>query len=362
MKIVADENIPLIEHYFGGCGELILKPGREISRKDLMDADILLVRSVTKVNQSLLENTSVKFVGSATSGADHVDTDWLDVNNISWSVAQGCNAIAVAEYVVCIIAVLQKIHLLSHSKIRAAVVGVGRIGQLVAEAFKRLGFEVVLCDPFRTDIKSTPFAELSELDFISFHTPLTTSGNHPTYHLVQKEFLSKQKKNCILLNAGRGEVFSFDQLKKYRERLVWCLDVWEGEPDINIEILTDAMIATPHIAGYSLQSKYRGIEMIYKAALAHGILGNHSVEKVLFPTKKIDVNFAENWRDVVLAILNPLEITFHMKGELTTKKESFDVIRKSYMNRFEFAFIELEKLNLPEQDRSILKSLGFGID
>jgi len=189
MKIVADENIPLIENYFSGYGKLLLKPGREIVSSDLVDADILLIRSVTKANQQLLANTSVKFVGSATSGADHLDIPWLNANNIRWSIARGCNAVAVAEYVVCVIAALQQMNFLNGKKIRAAVVGVGTIGQWVVEKFELLGFEVILCDPLRADITSTVFDDLTDLDFISFHTPLTKTGDYLSYHLVQRDFL-----------------------------------------------------------------------------------------------------------------------------------------------------------------------------
>ncbi len=358
MKIVADENIPLIENYFGQQGELILKPGREISRSDVIDADILLVRSVTKVNQALLENTSVTFVGSATSGADHLDTDWLDSNKIKWSVAESCNAMAVAEYVVCVIAALQKMQCLTQQKIRAAVVGVGRIGRLVAEKFRLLGFDVILCDPLRTDIDSTPFEELSDFDLISFHVPLTKTGCYPTYHLVKKEFLQKQKKDCVLLNAARGEVFSFDQLKKYGRGLIWCLDVWEGEPNIDVEILERTLIATPHIAGYSLQSKYRGIEMIYNAALQKGVLTTHSVGEILYPTKKITIDVAEDWRDVVLTIFDPVSVTAEMKKRFRQEIFGFDDLRKKYAERYEFKFIELLDSAQFTSD-NLLLGLGF---
>ncbi len=360
MRIVADENIPLIENYFGGYDQLILKSGRSIVHSDLVDADILLVRSVTRVNQALLKNTTVKFVGSATSGADHLDTRWLEENHIKWSAAQGCNATAVVEYVVCVIAALQKMSLLNHKKVRAAVVGVGRIGQQVADKCTLLGFDVVLCDPLRPDITPTSFESLTDLDFITFHTPLTKTGDHPTYHLVQKEFLERQKKNCILLNAGRGEVFAFDQLKKHGKQGAWCLDVWEGEPHIDVDVLEQALIATPHIAGYSLQSKYRGTEMIYQAALKNNVLTHRSVSPLIYPTKKISVESAKDWRDVVLSIFNPIAETVEMKRKLTEDPHCFEMLRKKFFDRYEFNFIELENIKLPEADRILLKQLGFG--
>ncbi len=359
MKIVADENIPLIKYYFSDYGELVLKSGREITQADLIDADILLIRSVTEVNQALLKNTNIKFVGSATSGADHLDTDWLDAHHIKWHVAAGCNAVAVAEYVVCVIAALQKMNFLPGQTIRAGVVGVGKIGQRVADYFKGLGFDVVLCDPLRTDILSTPLDALTDLDVISFHTPLTKTGQYPTYHLVQKEFLQRQKKNCILLNAGRGEVFKSDSLKQSGQALFWCLDVFENEPHIDFDILQKALIATPHIAGYSLQSKYRGIEMIYRAALKENILGEKTVNIPEYPAKKMKMDFANDWRDVVLSVFDPVFATVEMKKELMENPNRFDVLRKKYLERYEFGFVALEDVNLSQADRLLLKKMGF---
>jgi erythronate-4-phosphate dehydrogenase len=150
MKIVADENIPLVEHYFGGSGELLLKPGRSITRDDLFDADILLVRSVTRVNKLLLHDTPVRFVGSTTAGADHMDTEWLDQSGILWNTATACNAMAVAEYVVCVVASLQMQGMLAFSNVRAGVIGVGHVGRLVVEKLRLLGFDAIECDPFRS--------------------------------------------------------------------------------------------------------------------------------------------------------------------------------------------------------------------
>ncbi|HSW93158.1 MAG TPA: 4-phosphoerythronate dehydrogenase [Gammaproteobacteria bacterium] len=348
MKIVADENIPLVEHYFGESGELILKSGRAIQRSDVIDADILLVRSVTRVDETLLKNTAVKFVGSATSGADHLDTVWLDQEKIRWCIAAGCNAMAVAEYVICVIAALQKMDYLRHQKIRAGVVGVGRIGSLVAEKLAYLGWEIVLCDPFRKDILSTPFEELADLDFITFHTPLTRTGLYPTYHLVQKNFLEKQKKNCILLNAGRGDVFSFEALKQYGRDIKWCLDVWEGEPIIDQTVLENALIATPHIAGYSRQGKIRGTDMIYQQAM------QQTVSEIIYPTRTFSVSTAKDWRDVVLNIFDPVVTTNAMKKN----PEHFDELRKKYADRDEFGFVTLDNMRLPEADVLLLKKLA----
>ncbi len=360
MKIVADENIPLVRHYFNGLGKLVLKPGRAIARADLVDADILLVRSVTSVNQALLQNTPVKFVGSATTGFDHIDRAWLNEQGIAWSVARGCNKTAVVEYVISVIAALQKLQMLNKKNVRAGVIGVGQIGQAVADKLTILGFDVVLCDPLRRDIVSTPIEEMAELDIVSLHTPLTTSGDFPTYHLIQADFLRRQKKNCVLLNSGRGANIAFDHLKVYGQELIWCLDVWEHEPSIDFDVLKQAVIATPHIAGYSLQSKYRGIEMIYHALVQQGVIVNQMPAKFIYPTKTISLN--ENhadWRDVVLHVFDPLVETKRMKKNLLQNPSIFDKLRKNFADRYEFGFITVKDVKLSESDRVILEELGF---
>ena len=298
MKIVADENILFVENYFK---EHIIarKPGRLITKHDLQDADILLVRSITKVNSDLLQNTPIKFVGSTTSGFDHLDVGWLQKAGIQWGITKGSNKMAVVQYVIAVIAALQKMNFLLQKKPRAAVIGVGDIGEEVAKKLKLLGFDVVLYDPFRKDIVQSPIEALSDLDFMTLHVPLTKKGAHPTYHLIERNFLERQNKNSILLNASRGEVISFDDLKLHGQLLLWCLDVFENEPLIDFEILDQAMVATPHIAGYSLQSKYRGVEMIYRIALEKKIFSSSSKVNIEYPTKTISFdNKALDWQDI----------------------------------------------------------------
>ncbi len=216
MKIIADAHIPFIQDYFANHGELILKKGREISHAEVQDADVLLVRSITPVNQALLADTKVKFVGSVTAGADHLDTHWLDEAGIAWSVAAGFNAPPVADYVTCIMAALQSKQDFKMLGARAAVIGVGNVGKLVAARLKILGMEVVLCDPLRAqeeqDFHSVTLDKLADLDLISLHVPLIKNGEHPTYHFINREFLQKQKPGCVLINASRGAVINSHDL------------------------------------------------------------------------------------------------------------------------------------------------------
>lgn len=344
MKIVADENIPLLQHYFSDCAELIIKPGREISHADVVDADVLLVRSVTSANEKLLKNTSVRFVGSATIGHDHLDIAWLDANHIIWSVAKGCNAVAVVEYIICVIAALQKRNLLTG--LRAGVVGVGDIGGRVVDMLRLLGFNVVMYDPFRVnekDFLSTPLAEFSDLDLITLHMPLTQQGPFPTYHLIEKNFLQQQKENAVLINTARGAVLNSEDFLTYGKHLLGCFDVWENEPDISLDMLKQAVIATPHIAGYSVQSKYRGIQLLYEAMLAHHIIQPKDKVSVEYPRKTIIFeNAMDDWRDAVLKVFDPWELSLAMKREI-----KFDERRKLFNDRCEFSFVSPHPGPLP---------------
>lgn len=364
IKIVADENIPLVEHYFGAHGKVLQKRGRHITQADIKDADILLVRAVTNINKELLSDSKVKFVGSTTTGFDHLDIKWLTHANLPWSIAHGCNARAVVEYVICVVAALQKKDFMPTQNIRAAVIGVGTIGQQVVDVLKILGCEVLQCDPLRAlqepDFVSTPLNELKNVDLITLHTPLTVEGDYPTFHLIDHEFVQRQKKNCIFINTSRGSVVDLNQLKLYGQQMVWCLDVWENEPYINYDALEPAVIATPHIAGYSMQSKDRGIKMIYQSAIQQHVIPDQNISEV--PYEAITLSFGGQkltWRDVVLKIFDPTKITNIMKNALLEDAKNFDLLRKNFTGRYEFKFVTLDDIVLDPYDKAILEKLGI---
>ncbi len=269
MKLVADNKIPHIPAFFTSCDDIVYLPGEEIRHMDLIDADLLLVRTVTHVDEKLLKNTAVKWVGTATTGIDHVDTAWLSKNHITFADAAGANANAVLDYVLSCIAGLKSHGYLLKKRAVAGVIGCGRIGRLVAEALKTLGFQVVCYDPLLTEKLNVDFVELetllSESDFITLHTPLTKTGPHPTYHLIDKQQLAQMQPNTILLNCARGAVINQTALLQ-TENIFICLDVWENEPHISLELLNKVTIGTPHIAGYSVQAKFRATQMMYESA------------------------------------------------------------------------------------------------
>lgn len=366
MKIVADEKIPCIADYFSHADELVLKPGRLMNREDMLDADALIIRSVTTVDAELLNNTPVKFVGSVVTGVDHLDTHWLDEHGIAWAIAAGSNSRAVVEYVITVIAALQKMNLLAEKKLRAGVVGVGRIGCQVVKQLELLGFDVIMCDPLRAlnegDFLSTPLEQFANLDLICIHTPLTHKGTYPTYHMINRHFLQRQKKDCIILNAGRGAVVDFSDLKEYGEQLYWCLDVWENEPIIDFQILEMTTIATPHIAGHTVQAKQRGIDMIYKAAVKMKIIHAQKSALVAFPTALFNFdNMAVDWRDVILKIYDPRLSTERMKKAIidNDSAKTFDNLRNDFNIRNEFAYVTVANALLNEVDKAYLVNLGI---
>ena len=266
MKIVADENIAYASHFFAPLGNLVLLPGRAISRVDVQDADILLVRSVTSVDQALLEGTAVRFVGSCTIGTDHIDSTFLKKNNIRFAYAPGCNARAVVEYVLSALFEL-KVNIAAGEKI--GIVGCGNVGGRLLRCLQTMGADVVGCDPFLAD-KDLPlvsFEKILECDVICVHTPLTKTGLHPTFHLFDEKIINTLKPGAVLLNAGRGAVVDnaalLQRLQKQNDLRV-VLDVWENEPEINPDLLKCVAIGTPHIAGYSAEGKLRGTEMVYE--------------------------------------------------------------------------------------------------
>ena len=270
MKIVADENLAFTEYFFSEFGDIQHKSGRTLVHKDVADAEALLVRSVTKVNQALIENTAIKFVGSATIGTDHLDIPFLEKNNIAWSNAAGCNAQAVAEYVITALLKLKPELLHANEAFSLGIIGLGNVGKRLATMAKLLGWKVIGFDPF-VEIESIHQVSLKELlktaDAVSIHVPLTKSGDYPTLHLIDSDAFLEMKDDAILINSARGPVVSesalIEDLQKTKRQVV--LDVYEHEPEISEELLSLITLATPHIAGYSLEGKARGTQMIYEA-------------------------------------------------------------------------------------------------
>lgn len=266
MKIVADENLAFIDYFFADMGQVVTCAGRTLTTSIIQDADALLVRSVTQVNQNLLQDSAVQFVGSATIGIDHLDIQYLNHNKIEWCNAAGCNAQAVAEYVIT--ALLKVKPKLFDQKSTLGIVGLGNVGTRLAKLASLLGWNVIAYDPYveQSDVKQVDWVTLlKQADIVSIHVPLTMQGQYPTYHLFNTQAFLQLKPTAILVNSARGAVVSETALLAdiaQTNRTV-VLDVFEHEPQISETLLNAVTLVTPHIAGYSLEGKARGTQMIY---------------------------------------------------------------------------------------------------
>ncbi|WP_460109386.1 4-phosphoerythronate dehydrogenase PdxB [Pseudomonas sp. S3_H04] len=272
MLIVADENIPLLDAFFAGFGEIRRVPGRSIDRATVEQADVLLVRSVTNVNRALLEGSKVRFVGTCTIGTDHLDLEYFSEAGITWSSAPGCNARGVVDYVLGSLMTLAEIEGVDLTQRTYGVVGAGEVGGRLIKVLKGLGWNVKVCDPPRQAAEGGDYVSLEQIieqcDVISLHTPLTRSGAVATWHLFDQQRLQQLKPGAWLINAARGPVVDNLALREVlleREDLQAILDVWEAEPEVDAALAELCVLATPHIAGYSLDGKQRGTAQIYQA-------------------------------------------------------------------------------------------------
>ena len=272
MRIVADENIPLVRKAFADLGQVACHPGREISRRRLAKADALLVRSITPVNAELLDDTPVRFVGTATIGTDHIDREYLASRDITFTDAAGSNADSVAEYVTTVLLLLaeQGKWLLQGKTL--GIIGVGNIGSRMVARAKAMGMTPLPNDPpLQRETSDKSFVDLETAlaaDIVTCHVPLTRQGPDATYHLLDDENLAALKPGAILINTSRGPVVDNQALKRCLmtgDLKTAVLDVWENEPDIDLELLNRVTIATPHIAGYSYDGKINGTIQLYRA-------------------------------------------------------------------------------------------------
>ena len=267
MKIIVERNIPYFEGLFTDCAQVVRLDSDEIDRRSVADAAALVVRTRTRCDRDLLEGSSVRFIGTATIGTDHIDLDYCASRGITVCNAPGCNAPAVAQWVLSSVGnwlEYRGLPLDGHG-LAIGVVGVGHVGSIVARWAGELGFRVLVSDPPIGHI--TPLSELAgQCDIITFHTPLTVTGQCPTFHMCDSEIINKfnlaRGNSGLILNAARGGVTDTDALLDFAGDL--AIDCGESEPHISLALLGRAFVATPHIAGYSLEGKMRASAMIAK--------------------------------------------------------------------------------------------------
>jgi erythronate-4-phosphate dehydrogenase len=375
MIILADENIPNVKQSFAPFGEVKTVPGRDINTSMLTDVDVLLVRSVTPVNEQLLANSQVKFVGSATTGTDHVDTHYLTQTGIHFGHAHGANARSVTEYVLSVLAQLYVNRHIDFFNKKVGIIGLGKVGGGLYDALTKLGIDCMGYDPL---IAQDSYANMTNLeavlqaDIICVHTPLTNIGNYPTSHLLDKNQLAKLRQGAVLINAGRGEVVNNKALlgiDNTQSELIIALDVWEHEPAINQDLLARVDIATPHIAGYSVDGKIRATQMLLNSFCDFFKVKNVS-EEVNPSGLAFDIATNGDAKDVVCrAILTAYPIGKDDKALRQAQglndvdlAAHFDALRKNYWQRREFSqFTVCIKADCSETTQQMLMACGFNI-
>jgi len=296
-NICSDDKIPFAREAFFNVGNVTYRKGNRLTSADLKGVDVLLIRSGTKVDSSLLGGTPVKFVASATAGTDHVDKDYLREAGIPFYHAPGCNAGSVVEYITAaLFSMAERQNVVLEGKC-IGILGAGNVGGRLARRIEALGMKVLVCDPplLEADPQAASrltFVELDEMvqeaDILSLHVPLTRTGKHPTFHLFDEDRILSMKQGAWLLNASRGAVISNEALKTVSRKGhlgAVVLDVWEGEPAIDSELLHLVDIGTAHIAGYSYEGKVNGTIMVYDAFMEHfGLDPTWDAEEILAPT------------------------------------------------------------------------------
>jgi erythronate-4-phosphate dehydrogenase len=364
VKIVADNKIHgLSAQYLAEHFELELLPVDAINSITLQDADILLCRSVLRVNQVLLDNTSVKIVATVTSGIDHIDTHYLEQNNIRLFSAPGSNAQGVVDYVLWMVAYLENKQVFSQRKKTAGVIGAGHVGSKVQNLLTLLGFKVFMNDPLKaqsdTSFISENLDEIAKQDLICIHAALSKEQPFPSYHLLSTAWFKKLNPKTVLINAARGSIIDTQALLDCPQRTVrLCLDVFENEPNISATLIQQALVATPHIAGHTVESFYRATAMVLKQIYAYLEI---SWNPHIFPLRAqeihqtIDASSCLRWYDVILKLYN-----FHSELELTPI--TFYTLREAHRVRHDFATISIQNTqHLPEFDRGLLKKLELNI-
>ena len=382
MRLVADENIPLLDDFFAPFGDIVRLPGRAIDRAALIDADILLVRSVTPVTPALLRGTPVGFVGTCTIGTDHLDLPGLAAAGVSVASAPGCNARGVVEYVLSSLLTLAERTGESWRDRTVGILGIGEVGGRLASTLEALGVRCLRCDPPRAERGEAGLHTLDELiagaDVISCHVPLTRAGDHPTFHLFDQARLQALRPGAWLINSSRGPVLDNQALAtalQKRPDLQVVLDVWEHEPEADPALARLCALVTPHIAGYSLDGKLRGTEQIYRALCEHlrqppGI----SLQALAPAAGRASVQFsADTPAEWILAralrwVYDVRDDDARMRHMLETAtspagiRAGFDRLRKHYPLRREASLLDIAGTdNFSQEAVSLLRAAGFTI-
>jgi len=371
LKVVCDENLNLDLSIIPDQVELVRVNGREITNESLAGAEALLVRSVTSVNRKLLEGSAIRFVGTATSGTNHIDHAYLEEQGIQWSAAPGSNADAVVDYCLACIAYWSICNNKDVSELSVGVVGAGQVGSRLIQRLSAIGCEVVVCDPplRERDESSYDFADLariSQCDIVSVHVPYTKSGKHPTEQMIGAKFFQSLSGQSLFINSCRGEVVDETALKEEiaHSNLCVAIDVWQGEPDVDRMLAENVFVASPHIAGYSVLAKKTAGSMI-TSDLCNYVLG--VLGKEVSAASDIQIEVTESlipdssvWHTVLKAFDLPT-LSESFKDSVTQGQVSkeFDAYRVKLAARKEFREMKVESRELSDKEIRMYRALGF---
>ncbi len=353
LHILADENIPAVDYFFAEDAHVEKLAGRTISRAQLQHIDVLLVRSVTRVDATLLSGTAVKFVGTATSGLDHIDQEYLSQSGIEFAYAPGSNANSVVEYVLTAVASVDD----TLEKLLAGgivgIVGYGHIGKAVAARLDALNIRYCVFDPClqQNMIKqATSLAQVLDCDVVTLHPELTTEGPSPSYHLFGSGELAQLRSDSLLVNASRGPVIDNRALLAQLSQghgFSTVVDVWEGEPAINTELLKRVTLGSAHIAGYSLDGKVLATRMLSDAMIAWQAVKSPALDSPAGFADAISLPEALSRAEQIRYLLQSrydISMDDALLRQATLgvpviehRAERFDSLRKTYRDRRELA-------------------------
>ena len=330
MKIIADQAIPFLKGVLEPFAEVRYLPGREIAPADVRDADALVTRTRTRCDERLLAGSHVKMIATATIGFDHIDLGWCAAHGIEVVTAAGCNARGVLQWVSAVLAHLSRTQGWQPAEKTLGIVGVGHVGSLVKSYAEAWGFRVLCCDPPREERERCGFLPIEEVareaDILTFHTPLDDS----TRHLASDRLFARMKPSAVVLNSSRGEVVDGKAL--LRSGLQWVLDVWEHEPDLDPEVLGRALLATPHIAGYSQQGKANATAMTVASLSRHfGLPLEGWYPPEVIPTTPRPIS----WEELCRTIRDCYDIETESR-RLKEHAEEFESLRDRYAYRPEY--------------------------
>lgn len=370
MLIVADDKIPFLKGALEPFADVVYLPGAAIGPGDLKNADGLIVRTRTKVNQELLQNSNVKAVVSATIGTDHMDIPWLEANKIAWANAPGCNSGSVKQYIASVFSALEMNYYPLRGK-TLGIIGVGNVGSKVAKAGEAFGMRVLLNDPPRKekepDFDNVDLNVLLQMsDVVTFHVPLTREGKYPTWHLLNDTTLMMMKRGSVLINSSRGEVVEERVLMKgLSSELIKhaILDVWEHEPGISIELQERLMIGTPHIAGYSVDGKANGTTAAVRfmsQQFGLGIDKWSASELPVFDNMSLSASNVYDRLNLELAklVVSTYDVTADSE-RLKASIQEFESLRGNYPVRREFEAWEVIAPQENDKLKLALHLLGF---